>query len=403
MQRLLVTCALVTACAVDPPAHEDVPGVDVDDATGTPPELEPAHATVRVVYESPSTAPDLGTTITLRGEGSLATDTPCTRLDARTCVASISAFPAGHRELAFRAYLGGVPSRGARYVVARNESLEIAPHFVRTQGTLLTFSGSFHFDALEAAEPNNARRIWTYLPASYGENTAKRYPVVYMHDGRNLFDSALSITGVEWEVDETADRAWEETGAFAEVIIVGIDQFVTVDGVLGNYRQGEYNPTPDQGILNRPPSGTAYAQAIALELKPRIDAALRTLPGPENTATLGSSLGSTISAWIAHAYPSTFGNVGLMSPATGIDNEWIIDQLLAERSEPHSLQSLYIDGSVNEAAIAGQYIDAYHQLGYVDGDNMRSYLEVGAYHDETSWARRLPFALAALFPDRRTP
>jgi predicted alpha/beta superfamily hydrolase len=411
MRRPLIclTCAaLVGACAADdaPPPHDDPPPLDVDDATSTPPpELEAATATIRVLYESLVTAPDLGTTITLRGEGSLATETPCVRLDAQTCEAQVTAFPAGERELAFRPYLGGVPARGARYLVGRGETVEVAPHFVRTQSSLSTFSGAFHFATLDGVEPNNTRRIWALYPASYGENIAKRYPVVYMHDGRNLFDAALSITGVEWQVDETADRAWEETGEFAEVIVIGVDQFVTVDGVLGNYRQGEYNPTPDQGLLNRPPSGKLYAQAIATELKPRIDSALRTLPDRAHTATLGSSLGASISAWLAHAHAGVFGRAGLMSPASGIDNAWIIDQLLSGRTDTTTrLAALYIDAGVAEGtAVAAQYIDAYHALGYVDGETMTSYFEVNGYHDETAWARRLPVALAALFPDRRVP
>lgn len=412
MRRPLIwlTCAaLASACATDDatPPHDDPPPLDVDDATGTPPpDLEPATATIRVLYESLVTAPDLGTTITLRGEGSLATETPCERIDAQTCVAQVTAFPAGQREIAFRPYLGGVAARGARYLVGRGETVEVAPHFVRTQSSLTTFSGAFHFETLNGVEPNNTRRIWALYPASYGENIAKRYPVVYMHDGRNLFDAAMSITGVEWQVDETADRAWEETGEFAEVIVIGIDQFVTVDGTLGNYRQGEYNPTPDQGILNRPPSGTLYARAIATELKPRIDSALRTLPDRDHTATLGSSLGASISAWLAHAHAGVFGRVGLMSPASGIDNAWIIDQLLGDRlgTSTNRLAALYVDAGVAEGtAVAAQYIDAYHALGYVDGVEMSSYFELNGSHLEAAWARRLPIALAALFPDRRVP
>lgn len=411
MQRPLIClacAALASACATDDaPPHEDPPPLDVDDATGTPPpELEAATATIRVLYESPLTAVDLGTTITLRGEGSLATETPCERIDAQTCVAQVTAFPAGEREIAFRPYLGGVAARGARYLVGRGETVEVAPHFVRTQSVLNTFSGAYHFAALQGVEPDNARRIWVLYPASYSENIAKRYPVVYMHDGRNLFDAALSITGVEWQVDETADRAWEETGEFAEVIVIGIDQFVTVNGVLGNYRQGEYNPTPDQGILNRPPSGKLYAQAIATELKPQIDSRLRTLPDREHTATLGSSLGATISAWIAHAYAGAFGRAGLMSPASGIDNDWIIGQLQGERigTGANRLKALYIDAGVAEGTtVAAKYIDAYHALGYVDGVEMSSYIELNGSHLESAWARRLPIALAALFPDRRVP
>lgn len=403
----LTWAALASACALDdPPPHDDPPPLDVDDATSTPPELEAASAKIRVVYPAASPA-HLGFLITVRGEGSLAPEAPCVPVDATTCEAEVTAFPAGQREIAFRPYRDGVPARGARYLVGRGEQVEIAPHFMATRGELVMVGG-LHFETLQAVEPSNARRIWAYLPASYAENTAKRYPVVYMHDGSNLFDAALSITGVEWQVDESADRAWEETGAFAEVIVIGIDQFVTVDvggtPVRGNYRQGEYNPTPSQGGLNRPPMGTLYATAIATELKRLVDSRLRTLPGRANTATLGSSLGATISAWLGHAHADVFGRVGLMSLSTGIDNAWIIGQLLAGGAGANRLQKLYIDVGVPEGTgLTAQYIDAYHALGYVDGDSMTSYLEVNGLHHESAWARRLPRALAALFPDRRVP
>ncbi|HEY4058206.1 MAG TPA: alpha/beta hydrolase-fold protein [Kofleriaceae bacterium] len=402
MKKLVLLCAaLLSACTDD--ATPNTP--DVDDATGTPPGLEAATATIRVTYAPQLTTADTGA-ITLRGEGSLATETPCVRVSATTCEATVTAFPAGQRDLAFRPYRGGVAGRGAQYLVARGETVEIAPHFTQSKGTLRELP-AFHSTVLDGAEPGNSRRVWAYLPASYDENTAKRYPVVYMHDGRNLFDASLSITGIEWQVDESADRAWEETGEFAEVIVIGIDQFVTVSNVLGNYRQGDYNPTPDQGILNRPPTGKLYAQAIATELKPKIDSMLRTLPGPENTATLGSSLGATVSSWMAYAYPNVFGRAGLMSLADFSGNPWMIDQLLSApvlSVVAHRLDALYLDAGTGEPfAVAERYIDAYHTLGYVDGDTMSSFIELNGYHDETAWARRLPGALAALFPDRRTP
>lgn len=403
----LTWAALTSACALDdPPPHDDPPPLDVDDATSATPELEAASAKIRVVYAADGLS-NQAFAITLRGEGSLATETTCVPVDARTCEAEVTAFPAGKRELAFRPYRDGIPARGARYLVGRGEQIEIGPHFVATHGQLVMFGG-LHFETLEAVEPNNARRIWAYLPASYEENTAKRYPVVYMHDGSNLFDAALSITGVEWQVDESADRAWEETGAFAEMIVIGIDQFVTVDvggtPVRGNYRQGEYNPTPNQGSLNRPPIGTLYATAVATELKRLVDSRLRTLPGRADTATLGSSLGATISTWLGHAHANVFGRVGLMSPASGVDNAWIIGQLLAGGAGANRLQKLYIDvGIVEGTGLTAQYIDAYHALGYVDGESMTSYLEINGLHNERAWARRLPRALAALFPDRRVP
>lgn len=403
MQRALlaaIALSLASGCSSEasPAPGEpspEPPGDALEDATAVlSPDTEPATAQITIHY------PTLQG-LSVRGDGPLEADVACVPVKTQTsspaCEVAISAFPAGRKTLAFRPYLNGEPARGARYVVSRGESVDIYPHFVREHGELRTLIADFHSSVLEPIEPDNQRVIYAYLPPSYGEDPERRYPVVYMHDGRNLFDAELSITGIEWQVDESADEAWSRTGAFAEVIIIGIDQYVTVSGALRNMRQREYNPTPT-ALPGGPPAGEEYARMVATELKPKVDELLRTKPGREHTATIGSSIGGAISTWITHKYPEVFGRYASLSPATGIDYPWILSQLTASGPK---LLAVYVDAGTRELLQLLPFLQAYRRLGYVDGVDLGSFIEIGGLHREEDWARRLPAALGFLFPDRR--
>ncbi|UUZ57297.1 hypothetical protein LP419_27405 [Massilia sp. H-1] len=148
----------------------------------------------------------------------------------------------------------------------------------------------------------NSRQLRIYLPPSYDENPAKRYPVLYMHDGQNLFDAKTAAYGAEWGIDETANHLIA-SGVMDEVIVVGIDN--TPD------RFKEYTPCCD------PKHGggkiDAYQAFITDTVKPYIDKTLRTLPGRENTAIMGSSLGGIASVVIAQKRPDVFSKAGGVS------------------------------------------------------------------------------------------
>lgn len=389
----ILTWLLALGCVEPPP-----PGLDLGDATAWPvPSNEAATATVRIHY--PAAASEQ---LSLRYDAA-DMPVPCVSNDRvpDVCEATLTTFPRDEKTVAVRPYLDETPARGPQYLVERDETVDIYPHFVATRGELRTLIPDFHSDALEALEPGNQRIIQAYLPASYAENTAAHYPVVYMHDGRNLFDAASSITGVEWEVDETLEHAWEETGAFAELIVIGIDQYVTIDGVAQNRRQGEYNPTPD--TLAWPQAGDEYAAMVATELKPEVDALLRTLPEREHTATLGSSLGATIATWIAHRHPDVFGRCAALSMASGIDYGWLAATIESGSIDQPRLLAVYLDIGTREVDVVAHLAPAYRALGYVDGVELMTLHELGGLHTESDWARRLPIALASLFPSRRIP
>jgi len=155
--------------------------------------------------------------------------------------------------------------------------------------------------AFKMPQLQTTRRIWIYLPPSYAKSR-KKYPVLYMHDGQNLFDRSTSGYG-EWGVDEILDSLSARGGK--EYIVVGIDHG-------GSERLKEYNPYDSQYGKGR---GKDYVAFLVNTLKPYIDKHYRTLKDNKNTAIAGSSMGGLISMYAITAYPQVFGKAGIFSPA----------------------------------------------------------------------------------------
>lgn len=145
------------------------------------------------------------------------------------------------------------------------------------------------------------RRVWIYLPKGYA-TSKKSYPVLYMHDGQNLFNEQTAAFG-EWGVDEAMDSLQKKTGR--EVIVVGIDHG-------GDKRLSEYSPYDFQTFKGE---GSQYVDFLVQTLKPYIDQKLRTLKDAPNTFTAGSSMGGVISLYAVLKYPDVFGGAGIFSPA----------------------------------------------------------------------------------------
>lgn len=155
---------------------------------------------------------------------------------------------------------------------------------------------------LDIPQLNRQRKIWMYLPPNY-KTSNKSYPVVYMHDGQNLFDDATSFSG-EWGVDEILNGLSKENGL--EFIVVGIDNG-------GEKRLNEYSPWENEryGVAE----GEAYIEFVVNTLKPLIDKTFRTKSSKENTAIMGSSMGGLISHYAGLNYPAVFGKIGVFSPS----------------------------------------------------------------------------------------
>ena len=149
------------------------------------------------------------------------------------------------------------------------------------------------------------KKIWIYLPKSYNQNKKQKYPVIYMHDAQNLFDSTTSYAG-EWNVDEILDSL------NANVIVVGIEH--------GNEKRLE-ELTPFKNAKYGGGNGNKYLDFIVNTLKPLIDVNYKTKPTKNNTAIFGSSLGGLLSYYAILKYPAVFGKAGVFSPSFWYSND----------------------------------------------------------------------------------
>ena len=155
---------------------------------------------------------------------------------------------------------------------------------------------------IDSPQLNCSKKIWMYLPNEYA-TSKKKYPVIYMHDGQNLFDSKTSYVG-EWNIDEKLDSL------NAQVIVVGIEH--------GNEKRID-ELTPYKNEKYGGGNGDNYLEFIVKTLKPKIDSSYRTKLNTVNTVIMGSSLGGLISYYALLKYPEVFGKAGVFSPAFWIN------------------------------------------------------------------------------------
>jgi predicted alpha/beta superfamily hydrolase len=228
------------------------------------------------------------------------------------------------------------------------------------------------------------RDIIVWLPPDYEKDTTKRYSVLYMHDGENIFDPATSSFGLDWQLDETADSLIKSE-KIKGIIIVGI--YNTID------RSAEYEDTE---------KGRMYMKFIVNELKPFIDKNYRTKPDRGNTATGGSSLGGLISFMLAWEYPNIFSKAACISPAFYIKD---IDYLKTVKNYNGSKKQIKIyidDGGIGLEKRLQPGIDSMivllNQKQYVDGKDYIFYKDINAEHSEYFWAKRAWRFLEFFFP-----
>ena len=259
----------------------------------------------------------------------------------------------------------------------------------------IRFHKAFHSNIL-----NNNRDVIVYLPPVYEAHKEKRYSVLYLHDGQNLFDGATSfIPGQEWRVDETA-QSLIAAGKVEPLIIVGIYN-------TGKDRVDEYTPAPDAKYKI---GGKAdlYGRMLVEELKPFIDANYRTLSDARHTGLGGSSLGGLVSLYLGLKYSDVFGLLAVVSPSVWWANNYIVKYVEAERKRPPVRIWLDIgtrEGSNAEAAQktvvdARLLKEALIRKGWKPGKDLSYFEADGAEHNERAWAARVESILEFLFPRR---
>jgi len=271
-------------------------------------------------------------------------------------------------------------SVGANYRVRAGTTVDVYPYFGTQSGSLVKVNNFW------SPQLGNSRTLILYLPPSYNENRLKRYPVVYMHDGQNLFDASTSAFGTEWRVDETLN-AQIPAGQTEEVIVVGVYNT--------SNRIWEYTPCCD-GTYGGGGANT-YERFLIDTVKPYVDQTYRTLPGKENTAIMGSSLGGLVSCYIARRNPQVFTKAGCMSSSFWWNSEAFTVQV--EQSTAHPAVRFYLDaGTVNDGLPQTTRMDnALLADGYVQGGDLNFYVAQGASHNEASWAARVGIPLSWLF------
>ncbi len=218
---------------------------------------------------------------------------------------------------------------------------------------------------------NRTRRIWIYLPEDYSKSK-KRYPVLYMHDGQNIFDTYTSGFG-EWEVDECLDSLIKK-GKQAS-IVVGIDN--------SPQRFNEYNPYDFQQFGKG--EGDKYIEFLAQTLKPFIDDKYRTLSSKENTIIAGSSMGGLISYYAMLKLPDVFGKGGIFSPAfwTAPEIKLFTDSVAGKMSS----KFFFYMGGMEGGNYVKDMQDIQEKLGEKSASMIYSVIDPVSGHNEQAWRK----------------
>jgi predicted alpha/beta superfamily hydrolase len=248
-------------------------------------------------------------------------------------------------------------------------------------------------ERVHSPQLGNERDLLVYLPPSYGDGgqEGRRYPVIYMHDGQNLFDPTTSFAG-EWEVDQTLEAA---SGEGMEAIVVAIPN-------IGAERTNEYSPFVDAKAGGG--KGEQYLAFLVDTVKPLIDAEFRTRADRANTGIAGSSMGGLISLYGFFARSDIFGFAGVMSAALwfagGAVLEWVGRQ-------PFVGGRVYIDVGMREGQKTLDNVLRLRALleekGYRHLDDLLCVVDTAGDHSERAWARRLHRELRFLLGLSHTP
>ncbi len=226
---------------------------------------------------------------------------------------------------------------------------------------------------------NNHRDIIVWLPPSYSENNGEKYPVLYLHDGQNVFDPSTSYLGVDWQLDETVTKLIEEE-KIKEIIMVGIN--CTDD------RTSEFSPKQN---------GEKYSRFLIDTVKPFIDSTYHTLTDPGSTAVMGSSMGGIISFHLAWEYPDIFSMAGCLSPAFLVDNKEIVKRTKKPKHQ-ESIKLVILNGSVGlEAELQPAITDMVDVLKSNSFKNLIYKIFEGAEHNEAAWAKQVEIPLVYFF------
>ena len=276
-----------------------------------------------------------------------------------------------------------------------------------------SLTGDIRYHQVDSKILGNSRGVWVYLPPGYHENPDKKYPVLYMCDGQNVFEKGSSFGGVEWQADEAAQKLMTR-GQMQDAILVAVSN-------AGAARMDEYTPVPDPDHGGG--KADQYGKFLVDELKPMIDTCYQTETKAASTGIMGSSLGGLLSLHLAFNNPGTFGVCGALSPSLW----WAGRDMLKEISKlppGQGPERVWLDMGTQESKEDANHNgvddvlddvrdmrDLLHDRGFAvndlgrgtAGDSTASkqllYWEVpDATHSEKSWSERVDTVLANVYP-----
>lgn len=226
-------------------------------------------------------------------------------------------------------------------------------------------------DVLQVEHEGVTRSIRVYHPPGYDENDLRRFPVLYMQDGKNLFFPEEAFADNEWRVDETMDRL-DQMNAVRKSLVVGVSP---AD------RMRDYTK----------PGYRAYGRFLVEKLKPLCDRHLRTLTGPEDNVVMGSSLGGVAALHVAWQHADVFGRVACLSSTFGHFDD-LFERVANEEKRPNRI---YLDSGwpKDNYEATNAMRDLLINRGYRLGEDLMQFSFPEGLHDESSWAGRihLPF------------
>ncbi|MGL6259276.1 alpha/beta hydrolase [Vibrio sp. WXL210] len=262
-----------------------------------------------------------------------------------------------------------------------------------------------HFDMPQLGRQ---RTIRVLLPQDYHENIDRHYPVIYMHDGQNLFDAALGYGGSSWEIPDNIDTFFKDKEG---VIVVGIDNGAEFEGLCRMYEYSPWQMDKDFFLPDWPSSvyqaggeGKQYLEFITDTLKPHIDNTYRTKSGRTDTTIAGSSMGGYISLFAIMERPDVFAKAGVFSPAFWFNKPEMFNYL--NNTVVEQPIQIYMDMGTQETSgnrddFADIYLndakEAYTFLSEKPNTTITFAIDEGAEHTESAWAKRYPDMLTYLF------
>ncbi|GAA0857428.1 alpha/beta hydrolase [Aliiglaciecola litoralis] len=268
----------------------------------------------------------------------------------------------------------------------QNDKADVQNQQSPTPSTTSTAQANVHILPVEFKVPglDRTRKVRLYLPPDY-DNDTDYYPVLYMHDGQNLFDDATSFVG-EWRVDEALNQLAKQHNF--KLIVVGIDNGGDKRIVeLGPYDHAEYGRSESKAYLN----------LIIDVIKPYIDTHYRTKADVTNTGIMGSSMGGLFSHFAIYTRPDVFSKAGIYSPSF-----WYSEQVFALTQENPLPKSAKLDFLVGTKEGDGMVADTNKMVRLIQSQqhpakHLRSEVVVDAEHNESFWASRFAQSVLWLF------